>query len=415
MSSLTPTPPFVLQVPIDDVGQDPLTGRDRVLLDGKALPVAYDADLGCWRLTAGQGMNWRLDDPVWRVESGGWRSGSFDDFARAPVLPSAIQTVSLPPVPALPNDARPVPRTIHYIWIGEAGMPEDLAANIRANASRSGAFSSVVHVHAESAPGMAKILAQLGYDPNITVSDLREEAFFAEFMGSTLAGFYRYFNGESGRNHGAASDILRVRLMHHYGGIYLDVDDALASTPGADAVLLAGPDDLLLNNMVVVAHYGFHGYCSSNFACHPGNPVLEGMAAEMERRLVAERTFFDTPRPWRHGDMAGKNSYDDPSMLAYILEVFRLTGPLVFNDVLREMRPDCYWIEQNMLAAYLKLNWSPAEPRYVANAYMDRMQGAKEHYLPFAEGAFAVRVGSAHSWNPTVAAPTDGPQAQSMR
>jgi Glycosyltransferase sugar-binding region containing DXD motif len=404
-----PSPlPFVLRVPIDDVGQDPATGRDVVLLSDESLPVSYDGDMGCWRLAKGEGLDWRLDDPVWRAAAGGWVTGSLEDFARRPDISSAIREVSLPPVPMVANGARPVPRTIHYIWIGEDGMPQDLAANVRSNASHSDTFRSVVHVHAESARGLAKLRSQL-HAPGIAVSDLREEPFFADFMASPLAGYYRYFIGDSGRNYGAASDMLRVKLMHRHGGIYLDVDDTIMRSPRVDA-LFAGPDDLLLNNMVIVAHYGFHGYCSSNFACHPGNAVLAGMADEMERRLVAERALFEAPRPWRSGAAEGDGSYGDSSMLAYILEIFRLTGPLVFNDVLREMRPDYYWIERHLLGAYLKLNWSPAEPRYVATDYMNRLHAAKNHYLPFGEQAFEVRIGSAHSWNPVA-----GAQAQSTR
>jgi hypothetical protein len=391
--------PYVLSIPMDDVELSD-DGRYRIQIDGEPHVVAYHVELDCWFLLKPSPMGHLLAEPVWRTRPGQWHVGNPDTFSQRPSLGvNRRSEIVLPPVTPLTPNAQPLPRTIHYVWIGEVGVPEALVETMSNNVRRCPGYRMMLHAHASTPAGWQRLQEQFPPQSGIELIDLGGESHFDAFQQSTLGKFYQYFIGEAGRNYGAASDILRVYLLHREGGIYMDVDDQLAHPLAADLTLSAGLDDLLLNTMVDVKQYAFHGYSNNNFACHAGNPVLAEMLREMERRLSAEESLFLKPRPWRKSQDGGSRA-EREEMLVYILSIFRLTGPDLFNDVVRALRPDYYLLEEAMLNAYGKLTMSPSEPLYVAEDYFDRMHAAKALYLPFSELPFKVKVGSAHSWNP---------------
>lgn len=278
-------------------------------------------------------------------------------------------------------------------------MPEDLIQTVLNNALHWRGYRVVLHFDAATVSGRQKLEAQFARHTGVELVDLRRERHFIELMDSPLGEFYDYFVSEQGRNYGAASDIVRVNLIHEQGGIYMDVDDCLEEplqTPGQS--LLSGRDDLLLHNMVSVELYGFHGYNNSCFAAHAGNRVLAEMLREMTRRLRTERELFANPRPMRRP--TPPTQAEAAVMHAYILAIFRLTGPNLLNDVVRSLRPDYYTIECTLLNAYRKTTVSPTEPCILFEEYFQRMHAVKAFYLPFTQPPFAVKAGSAHSWNP---------------
>lgn len=387
----------VIHVPVDDVEREAVTGNPVVRLDGECRRVAWHADLSCWLMVEGNPCARTLGQPVWRTAARCWRSGTAAEFIHAPSLPSRTVAFTLPPVPDIPVDATPVPALVHFIWIGEHGMPAELLDNIAANVKLSPGFTCIVHGHALTVDGLATLRAQIA-SAGASFDNLAESPVFATFVASPLGRFYRSFLPSAQRNLGAASDILRACLLHDYGGVYLDCDDRIEATWPAPDQLLAAPNDILLNKMVRVPHLGFRGYNSSNFACHPGSPVLAALMAEMLLRLEAAADVIAMPRPWREAVQA-----DDPEsvqrMEIYKLRILHLTGPVVLNDVLCGLRPDYYPIEAWLLHAYEQLNPVPGEPCVLADDYFERMHAAKRHYLPFAEGPFGVAVGNADSWN----------------
>jgi hypothetical protein len=392
-----PSDAHVIHIPVDDVEREPVTGNPVIRLGGDLRRVAWHADLGCWLIVTGNPCACTLGDPVWRTGTGCWHTGSAEEFMVAPVLPSRAITFTLPPVPPVAEDASPVPAVIHFVWIGDHGIPADLLANIARNVSRSPGFACTVHGHADTAGGRA-LLQQQVISAGARFNDLTNDPAFARFMASGLGACYRQFIPEASRNLGAASDLLRVVLLYEHGGVYLDCDDCIESTWPAPDQLLAGAQDILLNKMVRVPHLGFRGYNSSNFACHPGNPVLAALLKEMQLRLEGASAFLASPRPWREATVA-----DDlesvQQMEIYKLRILHLTGPVVLNDVLSGLRPDYYPIEALMLHAYQQLNPHPGDPCVLADDYFERMHAVKRHYLPFADGPFAVTVGNADSWN----------------
>lgn len=388
---------YVIHIPVDDVEREPGTGNPVIRLDGELRRVAWHADLSCWLTLTGDAGARTLEAPAWRTAEGGWRTGTAAQFLEAPLLPSRTISLTLPPVPAAPSDATAVPPFIHFVWIGEHGIPAKLRHNIATNVRNSRGFTSIVHGHATTMAGRALLRSQVTA-LGATFNDLNDDPDFAAFMTSPLGAFYRDFMPAAQRNLGAASDILRTVLLHRHGGVYLDCDDQIETTWPAPDQLVAGRHDLLLNKMVRVPHLGFRGYNSSNFACHAGNPILAALLGEMLNRLQASLEFIGSPRPWRE-NVIEDNPESVQQMEIYKLRILHLTGPVVLNDVLCGLRPDYYSIESLLLHAYKQLSPQPGDPSVVADDYFDRMHAAKRYYLPFADGPFAVSVGNADSWN----------------
>lgn len=395
LRSIAAPTPYSLSVPMEgiDVADN---GGYRISIRGETRAVVYHVERRSWYVLASSSMGMVPAQPVWRNALGQWEINA-DDAGAQPAIPCEQWCeIALPPVPAITVDARPLPRVIHYVWIGEHGVPEALAQRMRQSALRCRGYRVRLHAHISTCEGWQRLEAQFSPQSGIELVDLSREAHFFAFGETPLGGFYRYFVSEAGTNYGAASDILRVYLLHREGGIYMDVDDEV--THAVDVCLNAGPDDLLLNRMVTVPQYGFHGYANSNFGCHAGNRVLAEMLSEMGHRLSAETATFEKLRPWRRVEREPTDG-ERKEMLDYILSIFRLTGPVLFNDVVRATRPDYYWIERALLAGYQRLTVSPSEPCVLANDYFDRMHAAKSFYLPFAEASFDIALGSAHSWN----------------
>ncbi|WP_440030300.1 glycosyltransferase family 32 protein [Chromobacterium amazonense] len=359
--------------------------------------MAYCVETGHWFLLEPSEYGLVPSQPIRRRAPGHWEV--VQEVGRdVPALAAGQwQGIDLPPLPVLASAPCPLPRVIHYVWIGEHGLPGELAHTLWQSVEHCTDYRVRLHAHTQTEEGWQRLMEQFPAASGVELVDLSGEAHFAAFNTGPLGRFYRYFISAAGRNYGAASDILRLHLLYQQGGIYLDVDDMVSG--GITRHPCAGPDDLLLNRMVLVELYGFHGYANSNFACHAGNRVLAAILDEMARRLNAEVDLFDAPRPWRP---AGREPTEEEhaGMLAYIQRIFRLTGPGLFNDVLRASRPDYYWIERDLVSAYQRLSVSPAEPCVLANDYFERMHAAKAFYLPFAEPSFDVSLGSAHSWNP---------------
>lgn len=393
----------VLEIPVDGIVADPATGREAVMLNGAVRRVVFDVDSGAWRLLESQGG---CDVPgarVWLSAPCQWTTDTPGHCTARPRLTGAVQRIELTAPPAVPASAKSLPRWLHYIWIGDTGLPEHLAGTITANAVRSGLYQGVLHVHAETDAGLARVQAQLR-DAAVVVRDLRGDPAFRAFLRSPLGPYYRTLLQPATRNAGAASDMLRLALLHRYGGIYLDCDDSIAQVFSPSAELCAAPTDVLLNRWIGAHGLGYFGYNQSCFASQPGNPVLHAMLVEMATRLGEAEDFLRTPRPWRT-PASNTTPGETSAMEAYILRTLQLTGPGLFNDVLQRCRPDYYHLELWLIHAYMQTTWSPSEPRYLANRYFDQMHAALAHYLPFSAGPFEVSIGNADTWNQPVPEP----------
>lgn len=389
---------YIVSVPMDGVEMSE-DGRYRIIINEQRRVVAYHVELASWVLLKSSPVGMVPDVRVSFGGSGRWQVGSANTSdGRPKTRSSRWSKVVLPPVVDTPLRARPIPRTIHYIWIGDSGMPEHLVRTVLQNACHCSDYHVRIHTHTSTLSGLQRLQTQFASQPSIEVVNLFCEPHFAIFQNSTIGRFYRYFVNEKWRNYGAASDILRLHILHREGGIYMDVDDKIKGKIHPNFYLYAGPDDILLNRMVEVEKYNFDGFPNSNFATHAGNRVIEGMLDEMSRRLCAGKSFFKFPRPWIR--TSNKNQENRTIMLDYIKTIFELTGPTLFNDVLLQLRPDYYDIIPALLRAYEATAVAHTEPRILAYDYFERMHTAKKFYLPFCENTFDVEIGSAHSWNP---------------
>lgn len=381
---------------MDGVDADPITGRACVRLGGVLRRVAFHADRGAWRLLEGAPGSRRLGQAVRNTGGGQWVLDSDERSEPHAVASAAVERLQLAPVPAINPGAAAIPRLIHYIWLGENGIPESLARNILGNAARGTGFRTVVHVLARTTVGLERVTRQLS-GADVSIDDLTRSPAFHQFMGTPLAPYFQIFLEAPTRNYGAASDMLRMFLLHAHGGIYMDCDDTIVAPFPAGSGPHAAPGDLLVNAMISAPSAAFAGYNQSNFACQAGNPLLAEILVQMAARLQSAGKFLSTPRPWRseHSDAPRHKA----ALNAYVTKILELTGPSIFSDVLKASRPDYYAIESALMHAYEAMNYEPGEPRVVADGYLQALRAAKAYYMPFAEAPYEILVGNADSWN----------------
>lgn len=377
---LQPDAPAIrVSIPIDGVSES--GGRYSIMLDGRQRGVIYDDDAKTWKLPGTDSRGLRLD------QNGDWQSRSVLDEPQ-PIDPHAnVEVVELPRLPTMPGNLRAIPRKIHYIWVGDKPLEEARMENLIRNANRSPDFQSVLHVDVDSQEALERIRASVkNRAPSLAVSNLQDENFFAAFLRGRHQTLYREARGGAGKNYAAASDILRYPLIDAYGGIYMDSDDVLtASIKGVH--LEAADGDLLLGKAVAVPSLDFRGYGNSLFASHAGNPVLARLSEELALRNQAQPGFFETPPPTVDRSTPVTELLTSQAMKGYRKTVFELTGPALFNDVLREQRPDYY---------HLGID-PPVSLSIRSSAFQRRLETLQDHFFPFKRKA-PVEIGNGHDW-----------------
>jgi len=367
-------PSMVIDIPVGGIEVDSHTGGDTALVGGQKLPVQFDLDQCVWTSAHPDGGP---SLPLACLNDG-----------------SRLRRVELPGMPAVPVDATPIPRFLHFVWVGHRLMPEALADRVLLNALRTPGFRTIVHVGMHDPSLLEAMRDRLaGRVPWVTVLNLDEEPCLAAFRELPVHRYYRAFMAEATRNYGAAADLLRLWLVYAYGGVYLDVDDVFAGEIDINAHLLAAPGDVLLGSRYSDPLHGFAGYNQSHFASHAGSPLLMSMLDEACRRLEASPAFFANRPRGRPGEP------EDHSMNTYVRAVFHVTGPQLFTDMISTLRPDVASVEANLLRAMEVLHYSPDRPRYRAESYLASAYAALMHYLPFRDGPFRVVIGSAGSWH----------------
>ena len=343
--------------------------------------VRFDAELGAWRKI---GRGEELGDVFWRTGPYEWRAGSVQEYLKVKAtLPKAevVETVRVAALP-VPSDATAIRQQINYVWAGGA-MPEDRIATILANAEKTPGYKSIVHVDADTAPIFEQIKARLHEkSSNLEVRNLNDDSFFQGFKASNAGEAYRFFRQGAGQNYAAASDVLRYPLINTRGGIYLDSDDVITAAVG-QVELKASTNQVLLNSHVSHADTDFTGYNTSVFASHPGNPVLREVSEDLYRRFKDSQPWLENNRPYLSDNPTAEQI---STFNAYQKKIFEVTGPTLFNDVLKKNMGDAYdlsWAATDPALAGIKL--SSADASAFADAY--------NHYLPF-NRKFAVTIGS---------------------
>ncbi|NKJ51115.1 hypothetical protein CIC12_31220 [Burkholderia sp. SG-MS1] len=384
----TPLREIDAKIPMDDVveQQGYFYANEK---GGSTVQISYDLDAQTWRKFNKNGV---LENNKYflRTDQDQWESLTKEEFSAAQdgILPAAtkFKTINLYGIPAIPADATPIPKEIHYIWVGNE-IPDHLAANIIKNSTRSQGYKSIVHVDARNNNIFRKISDKFkNSDSRIEVRNLNEEQFFSDFKSSPSGEIYTFFCSDHSINLSAATDSLRYSLINKYGGIYLDTDDAITKNV-SHVNLKAVPDDILLNFGVDHRGTGFSGYNTSNFASQPDNQVLKDIINEMNVRFKENKSSLVDRPFYVRGDADSDKKY-----YSYQKKIFEVTGPSLFNDILKKERPDYYDLGRQTANTYF---WNEPPPVYIAER-----RKALNYYLPFYK-KFPVAIGSEQSMSHT--------------
>jgi hypothetical protein len=380
-------PPVNIEIPMDGIEVRP--GIDDYGLPAEkyfamnvpdGTPVYYDADIAGWR---------RNEKMYWLDNKGVWKSGSEKAYLRVrEKLKLGIRTeiYTFPRLPGFPANPQAVDLTVHQIWLGYRLPRTELIDTIKANMEMSPELKFVLHIDIDSHPDADALIpaAQLraafsGY-PNITISELSDEPFFQDFINDQqTAEPFHYFRRGKGQNLAAASDVVRYRLVHQYGGIYMDCDDVIRK-PFQGAELNAGPSDVLVGGPVSSPKMSFFGPNNSHFASHAGNPVLREIQKELYSRFTTQFDALDELSNTRPEPTAGT----DP----YMSKIFEITGPRLFLETLKKTRPD--------YASLLDAKIRP-RPGIRSLAYLEYLDEAHDFYAPFGR-RLRIIAGAENSW-----------------
>ncbi|MDR2307387.1 MAG: hypothetical protein LBE53_09350 [Paucimonas sp.] len=307
-------------------------------------------------------------------------------------------------MPARAAGSSPIPQQISCLWVGDKVISPALRANLASNAARlqDSPYGLRLFLSSASPAVYAENLRLLTEQaPALNVLPLEEQVFFRTFQQSKYHAQYQAAldgNGGVATNYASASDVLRYPMLHHEGGLYMDVDDQLLA-PGeppltvngqalgnpaqaidlvelhvpADGLLLAPPmsnEKMSMNCL----------YNTSLIGSHAGNPTLEAISEEMYLRYQDAQDFYDS-KPDLAEDPAG--------FYRYASRLSRLTGPALLTDVVDQRLPDLRTLRQIMnLYTMPRINsWQFVN--------LEHYQAALRQLLPL--NRFA-RVGGNHSW-----------------
>lgn len=310
-------------------------------------------------------------------------------------------------IPALSGESQPIPKQISCLWVGDKVISPALLANLGKNAARLERSEYTLRLFlSNTAPEVydqnLRLLAEQA--PGLNVLPLEEQTFFRAFRQSRYYAQYEAAldgNGGVARNYASACDVLRYPMLHHEGGLYMDIDDTLLApaehpqvsdgqpvgSPG-EAIdqleLSTTPDGLLLAPPMSNEKMGMNClYNTSMIGSHAGNPTLEAISEEMHARYQTNRDFYDS-KP---------SLEDDPAnFYRYASRLSRLTGPALLSDVVDRHLPALRTLRQ-VTNLYTM-------PRINASQFIDLpgAQAATRQLLPLNRLA---KVGGNHSWSRT--------------
>jgi hypothetical protein len=238
-----------------------------------------------------------------------------------------------------------LPKVIRYVWVGDRAISAQILENLHESAMIANNHGYQVRVYLSEKSrelNLARLKEAICDLDNCLplsrnkVHILEEIDFYKEFKQSeNFAQYQDAIDGNGGiaTNFASAADILRYALVEKKGGLYMDMDDDLLDGLG-DVELKTKDQGLVFSSLLSAEDFGMrHQLGTSFFGAHKGNVVLKAILQEIHHRYQQEkyRNFYKIPRP-----DAGDRSANE----RYITTLFSLTGPGVFNDVIREQMPD---------------------------------------------------------------------------
>ncbi|MDF0731873.1 glycosyltransferase [Pseudomonas entomophila] len=396
----------VVRVPFYNGAEDELQAS----IGGYAFNVVYDVEADAF--ISADALN--EVDPDYYIASSAGRDLIRVDIRTRPVTDTLRMStlralgvdlhlpVELPKTPL--EGAMPIPRTVFSLWVGDQVLSTALLDNIAHNTARlaASAYDFKLYLSRANATAYAENLRLLGERaPGLTVLPLEDQAAFDTFRQSAYHAQYQAAlsgNGKGPAHYASAADILRYRLLHHEGGLYMDLDDSLKAVgeysmvlngqpkgaPGEalDEVALATtPEGLLLHSPV--SNEKMRNGCMYNnslIASHAGNPTLDALSEEMRQRFAAYPNFYDRlPR-------FSENAAD---FYRYAANLSYMTGPGLLTDIVDRHLP--------ALACIRQLTNLSQMPQRGAEALVDNrhLLSAIHDLLPLDRIA---RIGGNQSW-----------------
>lgn len=288
-----------------------------------------------------------------------------------------------------PGLLAPIPTQCSCIWVGDAQISAELLDNLAHNAAALKGtpyeFNFRLFLSRADQTAYLRNLESLGRIPSLDVRPLEDQAFYQTFEQSHYHAQYQ--KALQGGNPASACDILRYRMLHHEGGIYLDIDDTLlANGPSGDvgighATLATTPDGLILQSPASNELLDMHlQYNNSAIGSHAGNPTLDAISEEIHARFQQHPDFYST-RPIRANDPLGFDRYS--------ARLNELTGPRVLTEVIEQRLPTLHKLRLLFLLRGL--------PSFNIERLVDIADYLREVHIHLALDR-VVKTGSSQSW-----------------
>ncbi|UDU79838.1 dermonecrotic toxin domain-containing protein [Pseudomonas sp. HN2-3] len=288
----------------------------------------------------------------------------------------------------------PLPKVVSSIWVGDQPLQGEYLEALVHNAQvirSSGYRFQILLSRQNNAAYLHNLKTLRARSESALLMPLEDQEFYQHF---TLSPYYPQYraaldgNQGQGRNFASACDILRYRLLEHYGGLYLDADDRLLAASGADGTaplarlqLKTTRDGLLLSPPVSNDQLGMYiQFNSSMIGSHPGNPNLSAISDEILRRYQLVPDFYASRPDARLAPLPFQ---------AYARRLNLLTGPGVLNHVIDERLP---WLKQ--LRELCTLMVSPLYDLHATLELSELHRVIRDH-VPLDQVA---EMGHAHSW-----------------
>ncbi|MFF7064357.1 dermonecrotic toxin domain-containing protein [Pseudomonas sp. NPDC008258] len=286
---------------------------------------------------------------------------------------------------------RTIPKVVSSIWLGDQPVSGQFLEALTHNAKvlRDSGYRFQIYLSREHHASYLLNLNTLRTQAEgALLMPLEDQDFYRIFEQSPYFAQYRAALSGGARNPASACDILRYRLLHRLGGLYLDADDKLLvagragdAPPLARVELKTTSKGLLLAPPVSNEQLGMYiQYNNSMIGSHPGNPTLDFISQEILRRFSVVPDFYAS-RP---------DALLQPALFSrYGRRLSLLSGPAVLNALIDEHLP--------MLKQLRELCKMLASPIHDLHATLDlsRFSQVMREQVPLDQVA---RMGSAHSW-----------------
>lgn len=368
--------------------------------DGQhTVPVEFDLQHGCWYSTQTK-LYYRFDSDAGR------QVGSTDAGPLASELDRQVAREALEcevPRPVLRQwqaqaVGEAVPANIHQIWIGDFdSLSRAHGSTLTENAQVAQRSGYTLHVHllGEVDGLWSRLKLQWQY-PGIRFQSLKRQTFFSPFLASEAGKVFTFFRMPQSRNLAAASDVLRYRLLHELGGVYMDIDDRLvADLPP----IRLQPGQLGVGGLVENLRLGLRGPNNSHFASHKGNPMLDAMLEAIPQRFNRSTLEQQVPRPIYKSPLQVDDSrlaedqfrVDDQRFTLYMKEISAVTGPAMFNGVRHLASADAQALTQALIYADDMIS----KGLRIEPEVLEWVSQASPVLSPLED---FIEVGNAHSW-----------------